>query len=222
MSAADNTGRRGCIFISAVGCQSELVDPLHKRGSVSLSPSLPWGGWAQSQIDGAEWQPERDGGMWGSFTPAGSREKRLREGSILYRQAEFYLLLSILTPRFILCPHTNCPNKKEKKKININKWMTEHAQSGTNPVTLSAGVIRGAERGCCLDLWVSDRKEKVCTDKLKATLARVTRPSWDSLSAGWGLAASRNWQSNSFRFHFIIITLATNSNSTTSLATSTF
>lgn len=45
--------------------------------------------------------------------------------------------------------------------------MTEHAQCGTDPVTLSAGVIRGAERGCCLDLWVSDRKEKVCTDKLK-------------------------------------------------------
>ena len=45
--------------------------------------------------------------------------------------------------------------------------MTEHAQCGTNPVTLSAGAIRGAERGCCLDLRVSDRKEKVCSDKLK-------------------------------------------------------
>lgn len=45
--------------------------------------------------------------------------------------------------------------------------MTEHAQCGTNPVTLSAGVIRGAERGRCLDLRVSDRKEKVCADKLK-------------------------------------------------------
>lgn len=61
--------------------------------------------------------------------------------------------------------------------------MTEHAQSGTNPVTLSAGVIRGAEKGCCLDLRVSDREEKVCTDKLKATLVRVTRLSRDSLSA---------------------------------------
>lgn len=45
--------------------------------------------------------------------------------------------------------------------------MTEHAQCGTNPVTLSAGVIRGAEKDCCLNLWVSDRKEKVCMDKLK-------------------------------------------------------
>lgn len=45
--------------------------------------------------------------------------------------------------------------------------MTEHAQCGTNPVTLSAGVIREAERGCCLDLRLSDRKEKVFTDKLK-------------------------------------------------------
>lgn len=68
--------------------------------------------------------------------------------------------------------------------------MTEHAQSATNPVTLSVGAIRGAERGCCLDSWVSDREERVCTDKLKATLARVTRVSWDSVSAGRSLAAS--------------------------------
>lgn len=30
--------------------------------------------------------------------------------------------------------------------------MTEHAQSGANPVTPSAGEIRAAEKGCCLDL----------------------------------------------------------------------
>lgn len=30
--------------------------------------------------------------------------------------------------------------------------MTEHAQSGANPVTPSAGKIRAAEKGCCLDL----------------------------------------------------------------------
>ena len=62
--------------------------------------------------------------------------------------------------------------------------MTEHAQCDTNPVTLSAGVIRGAERGCCLDLWLSDRQGKVCTDKLKATPAGVTRLPRGSLSAG--------------------------------------
>lgn len=39
--------------------------------------------------------------------------------------------------------------------------MTEHAQCGTNLVTLSARVIRGAERGRCLDLRVTDREEKV-------------------------------------------------------------
>ena len=68
--------------------------------------------------------------------------------------------------------------------------MTEHAQCGSNPVTLSVGVIRGAERGCCLDLRVSDREEKVRTDKLKeATLAGATRPSWDSVSTGQSLTA---------------------------------
>lgn len=70
--------------------------------------------------------------------------------------------------------------------------MTEHAQSASNPLTPSAAAIRGAEKGCCLDLWVSDRTEKVCTDKLKATPAGVTRPSWESLSAGWSLAAGPN------------------------------
>lgn len=30
--------------------------------------------------------------------------------------------------------------------------MTEHAQSGSNPVTPSATEIRAAEKGCCLDL----------------------------------------------------------------------
>lgn len=166
MSAVDNTGRRGTYFYQCCRLSVWTGESLHKRGSMSLSPGLPWGGWALSQIDGAEWQPERDDGMWGSFTPACSREWNLREGSILYHQAEFYLLLSILTSSFILCPHTNCPNQKERE-ININMWMTEHAQCGTNPVTLSVGVIRGAERVCCLDLWVSDREEKVRMDKLK-------------------------------------------------------
>lgn len=57
--------------------------------------------------------------------------------------------------------------RQKKKKININKWITEHAQCGANLVTLSVGVIRGAERGCCLDLRVSDRKKRVYVNLLK-------------------------------------------------------
>lgn len=45
--------------------------------------------------------------------------------------------------------------------------ITEHAQCGANPVILSVSVIRGAERACCLDPWVSDRKEKVRTNQFK-------------------------------------------------------
>lgn len=60
-------------FISTVGCHSELMNPPQKRRE-SLSPGLPWGGWAPSQIDGAEWQPERHRAIWGSVASACRRK----------------------------------------------------------------------------------------------------------------------------------------------------
>ena len=63
--------------------------------------------------------------------------------------------------------------------------MTEHAQCGAGPLTLSVDMIRGAERGCCLDLWVSDRENSVSTDSSKpAWLVRVTRFPWGFLFMG--------------------------------------
>lgn len=62
-------GEGGCFLffyfiISAVGCQSQLADPPpQKRLCVCEARPPLGGGWAQSQIDGAEWQPGRDGGM---------------------------------------------------------------------------------------------------------------------------------------------------------------
>lgn len=124
MSAADNTGKRGTFFLSfflsfffffirAVGCQSELMDPLHKRGSVSPGPSLPWGGWALSQIDGAEWQPERE--RWDAGLLPSSLQQRIEtEGRLHPLLPSRILSIALhLDLRFFHCPHTNCPNKKE-------------------------------------------------------------------------------------------------------------
>lgn len=191
MSAADNTGRRGMYFYQC--CRLSVWtggSPPQKKQCVS-EPGLPWGGWALSQIDGAEWQPERDGGMWGSFTL--SLEQRIETERRLHPLSPGRILsiaLHLDPPHALFCAHIqNVQIRKKKKKININMWMTEHAQCGTNPVTLSAGVIREAERGCCLDLWVSDRKEKVWTDKLK--LRRW--PEWQG-SRGTLYQRARAWQ----------------------------
>ena len=38
-----------------------------KEAPCLVGPGLPRGGPARSPIDGAEWQPQRDALMWGSF-----------------------------------------------------------------------------------------------------------------------------------------------------------
>lgn len=164
MSALDNTGWRGPYFYQR--CRLSVWtggSPPQKRQCVS-EPQCPLG-WLGPESDRWGWMAAREG-RWDVGLLHSSLQQRIEtEGRLHLLSPGRILSIALnLDPRFILCPHTNCPNKKEKK-ININMWMTEHAQCGTNPVTLSAGVIRGAERGRCLDLWVSDRKEKVSTDK---------------------------------------------------------
>lgn len=128
MSAADNTGRRGMYFfffiISAVGCQSQLVDPPPQKRLCDCKPRPPSGaagpGVRSMGLNGSQRGME---GCGGSFAPASSREKKpWGRLPLLYRLAELYLVLSILTP---LHSFSNCANKKEKeeKSISISQWL---------------------------------------------------------------------------------------------------
>lgn len=164
--------KAGDVFLSAQSAVSlnwwipSTKEAVCLRASISLGVAGP-----RVRSMGLNGSQKETVGCGGSFTPASSREWRQREGSLLYRKAEFYLLLSILTPSLpviSLFAHIQTVQiRKRGGKININMRITEHAQCGANPVTLSVSVIRGAERACCLDLWVSDRKEKVGTNQLK-------------------------------------------------------
>lgn len=128
MSAADNTGRRGIFFyfffISPVGCQSQLVDPPPQKRLYACERWPPLGaagpGLRSMGLNGSQRGMD---GCAGSSAPASSREKEPRGRlPILYRQAELYLALSILTP---LLSFSNCANKKEKeeKSISISEWL---------------------------------------------------------------------------------------------------
>lgn len=117
----------GCIFfffISAVGCQSQLVDPPPQKRLCDCKPRPPSGAAGpvvrSMGLNGSQRGME---GCGGSFAPASSREKKPRGRlPLLYRLAELYLVLSILTP---LHSFSNCANKKEKeeKSISISQWL---------------------------------------------------------------------------------------------------
>lgn len=162
MSAVDNTGRRGTYFYQH--CRLSVWtggSPPQKRQCVS-EPQSPLG-WLGPESDRWGWMAARKG-QWDVGLLHSSPQQRIEDEGRLHPLSPGRILSIAL---HLDPPFHSVPTYKLYKKININTRMTEHAQCGTNPVTLSVGVIRGAKRGCCLDLWVSDRTGKVCKDKLK-------------------------------------------------------
>lgn len=107
-------------FLSALSAVSlNWWIPLHKSGCVSVRPGLPWGAAGprvrSMGLNGSQRETE---GCGGSFALASSREKKPRGTlPILYRQAQLYLVLSILTP---LHSFSNCANTKEKEEKSIS------------------------------------------------------------------------------------------------------
>lgn len=160
MSAANNTGRRGMYFYQR--CRLSVWtggSPPQKRQCVS-EPQSPLG-WLGPESDRWGWMAAREW-RWDVGLLHSSRQQRIETEGRLHPLSPGRILsiaLHLNPPSTVsFSTHIQTVHIGKKKKININKWMTEHAQSGTNPLTLSAGEIRVAERGCCLDLWVSDRK----------------------------------------------------------------
>ena len=157
--------KEGDVFLSALSAVSlnrwipSTKEAVCLRAPASLGVAGPW---VRSMgLNGSQRGTVGRGAPSLRQPVAENRDRRKAPSSIA--GPEFYLLLYILTPRFILCPHTNRPNKKRKKKkksISICEWLSMPSVALT-PVTLSACVIRGAERGRCLDLRVTDREEKV-------------------------------------------------------------
>lgn len=92
-------GRWRCVFISAVGCHSEPVNPLpQKRRRVSKCPgSLGVAGprVRSMRLNGGQ---RGTAGRWAPSRQPAAVNRRRGKGPVLYRQAEFYLLLPILTP----------------------------------------------------------------------------------------------------------------------------
>lgn len=114
-----------CFFISAVGCQSQLVDPPPQKRLCVCEARPPLGA-AEPRVRSMGLNGSQRGteGCGGSFAPASIRKKKPR-GRLptLYREAELYLVLSILNP---LHSFSNCANTTEieKKSISISEWLS--------------------------------------------------------------------------------------------------
>ena len=136
MSAADNTGRRGMYFYQR--CRLSVWtggSPPQKRQCVS-GPRPPLG-WLGPESDRWGWMAAREGRWDAGLLHSGSLWQRIETDGRLRPlspgQNSIYCSTSWPPVSFSAHIQTVQIRKGKKKKININMWMTEHAQCGTNP-----------------------------------------------------------------------------------------